>query len=72
MASQLRPNVVTMDLDMPVMDGVEATAQVVELGIPVVVTGTESGDRIGEALGVGAAAYVKKSNAFVSPPKQLA
>src|SRR5439155_17104163 len=37
LAEAARPSVVTMDLDMPVMNGVEATAVIVAMGIPVVI-----------------------------------
>lgn len=38
MATDLRPDIVTMDLDMPGMDGIEATAVISSrLGIPIVV-----------------------------------
>jgi CheY-like chemotaxis protein len=63
-AEKLRPDVVTMDLAMPVMDGLEATRRLAPLGIPVVVL-TGSRSRGGDAVKAGAAAFVLKSDAPV-------
>ena len=61
---ELSPTIVTMDIDMPVVDGVEATARIAPLGIPVVVvSGSQSSERIGEAVAAGAVASVVKSQA---------
>jgi DNA-binding NarL/FixJ family response regulator len=63
-AEELRPDVVTMDLVMPQMDGIEATRRIAQLGIPVVVL-TGSRTRGGDAIKAGAAAFVLKSDAPV-------
>lgn len=63
-ASALRPDVVTMDLQMPVMDGLEATRAIVERlpGVRVVVVAaSEYSDQAELARKAGAAAYVPKS-----------
>ena len=63
LAAILEPDVVVMDLDMPVMDGIEATAGVVASAPDskvVIVTGsTEPRDAV-RARVAGAAAYVPK------------
>jgi DNA-binding NarL/FixJ family response regulator len=63
LVEELRPDVVTLDVDMPVLDGVEATRLIVEgSGTPIVlVTGSYSSERVGEALAAGAGGYVSKS-----------
>jgi DNA-binding NarL/FixJ family response regulator len=64
LAREARPSVVTMDLEMPVMDGIEATKAIVALGIPVVIlSGSQGRDKLGAALAVGASAAVLKSEA---------
>ena len=62
MADALGPDVVVMDLDMPILGGVEATRLVVERGDArvVVLTGSDIAGDIHLAKGAGAAAYVPK------------
>jgi DNA-binding NarL/FixJ family response regulator len=63
MAAELQPDVVLMDLSMPVMDGVEATRRVLER-VPgarvVVLTSFAHDDRVLDALGAGATGYLLK------------
>ena len=61
LAFALRPDVVLMDLGMPVLDGVEATRQLMLVpDAPPVVALTGSADLAGSALGAGAVACVFK------------
>ena len=60
-AAAVGPAVVTMDVELPLMDGVEATRAITALGIPVVVITGSHPDRVGEAVAAGAAATVAKA-----------
>jgi two-component system chemotaxis response regulator CheB len=61
--AELVPDAITMDIDMPIMDGVEATQMIVKaLHVPVVmVSASQSPERIDEALAAGASAHVYKA-----------
>ncbi len=63
LAPQLNPDVVLMDLSMPVLDGVAATRQLLET-LPrthvVVLTSFSDQQRVGEALAAGAVGYLLK------------
>lgn len=69
---QTRPNIVLMDIRMPVMDGLEATRQIVRntnlAGTKVIVLTTfDEDEHIYEAIRVGAACYLLKD----SSPEEL-
>jgi DNA-binding NarL/FixJ family response regulator len=70
LAAQLRPRVVLMDLSMPVLDGVGATAQLVadqpDCAV-VVLTSFADQPRVVEALAAGAVGYLLKD----SDPRDL-
>lgn len=63
LAPELRPDVVLMDLSMPVLDGVAATRQLLAV-LPqthvVVLTSFSDQQRVGEALAAGAVGYLLK------------
>jgi DNA-binding NarL/FixJ family response regulator len=71
LAQELAPDVVLMDLSMPVMDGVEATRQVVATtpsARVVVLTSFSDRARVNEALTAGAIGYLLKD---CEPPELL-
>jgi DNA-binding NarL/FixJ family response regulator len=81
LASSLHPDVVLMDLDMPVLDGIEATRGVLEVSPAtrvVVLTASGSADDERRARAAGADAYLRKGCAtadlfdaiFAKPPTE--
>ena len=64
LAAELHPDVVTMDLEMPRLNGVEATRAIAALPSPprvVVVSGSGSSELMADAAAAGAASRVAKS-----------
>jgi len=62
LAKELRPDLVLMDIGMPKMDGIAATARIMaEAPVPVVVLAAYNDRRrVQDAMRAGAAAYVLK------------
>jgi two-component system nitrate/nitrite response regulator NarL len=63
LARELRPDVILMDLMMPVMDGLEATRRIREHGIQsqiLILTGTDSPFDSEVATKAGASGYLRK------------
>lgn len=55
----LRPDVITMDITMPVMDGLQATELIMEeVPTPIVIVTSRDAKVIGKALGLGAMDFV--------------
>jgi DNA-binding NarL/FixJ family response regulator len=70
MVRQLNPDVVIIDIQMPVLDGVEATRRIIALPNPpkvLVLTTFERDDYLHEALRAGASGFLLKN----SPPERL-
>ncbi len=68
LAKSLQPDVVLMDLSMPVMDGIEATSLIRE-AVPTcriaVLTMHDDIDKTRDAIAAGASAYLSKGTSFV-------
>jgi two-component system, NarL family, nitrate/nitrite response regulator NarL len=69
LAQQLRPDVVALDISMPVMDGFEAAAQISRLDRPpaiLMLTGSNAPEDLERARRAGARGYVTKDTIAAS------
>ena len=65
-AMRLRPDIILLDITMPVLNGLDAATRISELGLPsriLIFTMHESGELANDARQVGAKGYVTKSDA---------
>ena len=75
LASRMKPDAVVMDIEMPVLDGVEATRQLRERwpGLPIVaISGHDYEERVLEIRQAGAHDYVRKARLATELPRVLA
>jgi DNA-binding NarL/FixJ family response regulator len=75
LAKRVKPDAVVMDIEMPVLDGVEATRQLRERwpALPVVaISGHDYEERVLEIRHAGAQDYVRKARLAEELPRVLA
>jgi len=75
LASRVKPDAVVMDIEMPVLDGVEATRELRDRrpGLPVVaISGHDYEERVLEIRMAGAHDYVRKARLATELPRVLA
>jgi DNA-binding NarL/FixJ family response regulator len=72
LAGKLRPTVVTMDIGMPISDGIDATGELAARGVKVVILSSwDDGPAVRRATDAGAVAALSKSHAASALPVLL-
>jgi chemotaxis response regulator CheB len=73
LAAALRPDLITMDLEMPVLDGIAATRRIVASRIApvVIVSGSSGDDSRAAAFAAGACSFVPKVDASAELPRAV-
>jgi CheY-like chemotaxis protein len=71
-ARQHRPDLILIDLNLPELDGVEATRRIMdERNVPIVAFTGSAGDRLESAVEAGAVAHVAKPFVVVDLSRRL-
>jgi DNA-binding NarL/FixJ family response regulator len=73
LAVVLRPDLITMDLEMPLLDGTEATRRIVTSRIApvVIISGSDDDENRAAAFAAGARWFVRKAYASVELPRAV-
>lgn len=73
LVADLQPDVLVMDINMPVMNGIEATREIIKSGSPTKILALSASDPTSayEMLAAGAKTFVTKARAFEDLPPAI-